>query len=322
MSRIKVGGNWRGPGNIWVKVSGAWRESFEAFLRVSGTWRKFLFIVPNVIGQTRTNANAAITARGLTVGTQTAVVINNNQQLNQQVIDTNPVAGSSLEPNGAVNYRYYQFVAPPYFPPFFPPYFPPYFPPFFPPPFFPPPPPFFPPPPPKFDKSIGVDTLVRTPDGLVPAGDLVVGDELISAKIEGFPHMWTEEMWDIIENWNPENPEIEVVTTTIWQMRRYVSDWAIIINYDIFSETHYILIKRDGRAEFVDVLDVLETDLVYSYEHRDWTEIFLLEKIEAPHEVVCINTEPYDVFFTENMLVHDSHDPKIGGELDASDFNL
>ena len=319
MSRIKVGGNWRGPNRIWVKVSDAWREAFEAFVRVSGNWRRWLFIVPNVIGQTRTNANAAITSRGLTVGTQTQTVTANSA-IDQQIISTNPVAGTSLEPNAAVNYTYYQFVQPPYFPPFFPPYFPPYFPPFFPPPNFPPPPP--PPPPPKFNKSIGVDTLIRTPEGLVPAGDLEVGDELISAKIEGFPHMWTEDMWEIIENWNPENPEIEIVTTKVYQIRKYVSDWAIVINYDIFSETHYILIKRDGVANFVDVLDVLETDLIYSYENRDWVEIFLLEKIEAPHEVICINAEPYDVFFTESMLVHDSHDPTSFGDLDEGNPRL
>jgi len=319
MSRIKVGGNWRGPNRIWVKVASVWREAFDGFLRVSGNWRRFLFIVPNVIGQTRTNANAAIVARGLTVGTQTQVVTADTS-IDQQVIDTNPVAGTSLESGAAVNYRYYQWVQPPYFPPFFPPYFPPYFPPFFPPPFFPPPP--EPEPPPKEIKSIGVDTLVRTPGGLVPAGDLQVGDELISAKIEDFPYMWTEDMWESIMQWNPENPEIEIVTTQVYQIRKYISDWAVIINYDIFSETHYILIKRDGAATFVDVMEVETTDLVYSYENKDWTEIFLLEKVEAPHEVVCINTEPYDVFFTENMLVHDSHDPTLFGDIDEGDSRL
>jgi len=320
MSRIKVGGNWRGPNRIWVKVGTLWREAFDGFLKVSGNWRRFLFIVPNVAGQTRANANAAIASRTLTVGTQTPVVINTNPELDQQVIDTNPVLGSSLEPNAAVNYRYYQYVPPPYFPPFFPPYFPPYFPPFFPPPFFPPYfPPFFPPPP-KVYKSIGVDTLIRTVDGLVPAGDLQVGDELYSAKIEDFPYMWEENVMDQIFAWNPENPEIEIVTTKVYQLRRHISDYAIIINYDIFSDTHYILIQRDGRAKFVNVLDVLETDLIYSYEERDWQEIFLLEKIEAPHEVICINTEPYDVFFTESMLVHDSHQLFVGGDLDQGDI--
>jgi hypothetical protein len=134
--------------------------------------------------------------------------------------------------------------------------------------------------------------------------------------------MWNEDTWEIIKNWNPEDPSVEIVTTKVYQIRKYISDWAVVINYDIFSETHYILVKRDGRAEFLDVLDIVETDLIYSYEDRDWVEIFLLEKIEAPHEVVCINTEPYDVFFTESMLVHDSHDPKIGGDLDEGDFRL
>lgn len=67
------------------------------------------------------------------------------------------------------------------------------------------------------------------------------------------------------------------------------------------------MIKRDGVAKFISVLEVLETDQVFEYETNGWKDIYLLEFIEAPHEVVCINTEPYDIFFTEEMLVHDSH---------------
>ena len=129
MSRIKVGGTWKGPNNILVKVSSSWKEVSESFFKVEGVWKRVMSLVPNVIGQTRTNANLAITNLGLIVGTQTATNTGDSA-INQQIINTNPVAGIPLDAGSLVNYNYYQYVAPPFFPPFFPffPFFPPFFP--------------------------------------------------------------------------------------------------------------------------------------------------------------------------------------------------
>ena len=53
--------------------------------------------------------------------------------------------------------------------------------------------------------------------------------------------------------------------------------------------------------------DVLsETDLVYSYETSTWEPITMYEVVPVVHETVSINCEPYDMFFTERMLTHDS----------------
>lgn len=46
--------------------------------------------------------------------------------------------------------------------------------------------------------------------------------------------------------------------------------------------------------------------MVYNYLSKSWEVIYMLEKVAAEHEVVSINCEPYDIFFTENSLVHDS----------------
>jgi hypothetical protein len=260
--------------------------------------------IPNVIGQTRTNANSNLNVAGFNVGTQTETTTNNTA-LDQQIISTTPAQNTQHGPGEPVNYNYYQYVAP-FFPPFFPPSFGPFFPPFFPPgfgPFFPP---FFPPWF-KSGKSIGIDTLIRTPGGLVPAIDLEFGDIILSADIEGFPYNWSETATNDAYNWESPDPQITLTETTIVGIAVRTSEWAVVINNDLFSETHYVLIMRDGVAQFIDVKEVVETDLTYSFETGQFEEIYLLEKIEAPHEVVCINTEPYDVFFTENMLVHDSH---------------
>lgn len=271
--------------------------------------RKF---VPNLSGLSKTAAENAITESGLTVGTETSTTTT-NISLDLQVFGQNPAAGSQTGPGESVSLDYYTYVAP-FFPPFFPPSFP-FFPPSFGPPFFPPSFPFFPPSfpffPPYFKppgwKSVGVDTLIRTPDGLVAAGDLEYGDILISAEIEGFPYMWTEQSNQQALDWTSEDPQITYKESTIVGLQTRTAEWAIVINDDIFSDTHFVLVMRDGEAKFIEVLNVVETDLIYSYQTSSFEEITLLEFIESPHEVVCINVEPYDLFFTEHMLVHDSH---------------
>jgi hypothetical protein len=134
------GGNNPIKGISVRKSDGTWQNIYDAFVKAAdGTWKRFLSIVPNVVGQTRTNANAAIIARGLVVGTQTPSNTT-DAGLDQKIVSTTPLADAPADPGSSVDYTYYNYTAPPFFPPFFPPYFPPpFFPPYFPPPFFPPP---------------------------------------------------------------------------------------------------------------------------------------------------------------------------------------
>ena len=245
--------------------------------------------VPNVVGQTRTNANTNLSNAGFVTGTQTSTNTF-NASIDQQIISTTPAAGSQHGPGQPVNYNYYQWT-PPFFPPFFPPGFGPFFPPFFPPGF-----------------SIYLDTLVRTPEGLVPAGNLQVGDVLISADIAGFPYDWSE--GGGAYTWESADPQITYTETTITDIKLRTAEYAIVINGDVFSNSHYILVKRDGMVSFRLVEDIVDTDQVYDYDLGQFTDVELIGRIEEQREVVSINTEPYDVFFTENMLVHDSDTPQ------------
>jgi hypothetical protein len=156
-------------------------------------------------------------------------------------------------------------------------------------------------------KSINVNTLVRTKDGLVAAHDLKVGDKLISADVESFPYdnLLTTNM-DIL-TWGAENPYVHLVETEIVNLRTRTSKWAVIVDSDIFSDTHYIMVKREGITTFVKALDLEHTDLIWSYSEQNWLSISVLEKVDVNHEVISIDCEPYDIFFTERMLTHDSN---------------
>ena len=156
-------------------------------------------------------------------------------------------------------------------------------------------------------KSININTLVRTKDGLVAAHDLKVGDKLLSADIATFPYdnLLVTDI-DLIE-WIAQNPQVNLVETEIVNIRTRISKWAVIVDSDIFSDTHYIMVKRGEVTSFVKALDLEDTDLIWSYAERNWVSISILKKVDVNHEVVSIDCEPYDIFFTERMLTHDSN---------------
>jgi len=156
-------------------------------------------------------------------------------------------------------------------------------------------------------KSVGIATLVRTTDGLVKAGDLRVGDTLLSANIEGFPYEHEEGATQAALIWSDTDPNIIPEVTTIAALYKTQSAYAVVINRDVFSQYHYILIKRNGVAKFEISVNISpETDFIYSYENSNWEPITLYEIVAAPHDIVSINCEPFDMFYTERMLTHDS----------------
>jgi hypothetical protein len=159
----------------------------------------------------------------------------------------------------------------------------------------------------KTYKSVGAETLIRTPNGLVAAQDLEVDQDVLSMDIDTLP-TYLEGKPSSYPNWETANLQGTITTTKVRAMLTRLTEKIVIINGETYSDTHYILINRDGIAKFVLVWDVLDTDMIYSAETSDWVEIYQLQIVENTSvPVVCINTEPYDVFFTEKALVHDSH---------------
>lgn len=194
--------------------------------------------------------------------------------------------------------------APPAAPPETPPIDPPIVPPFDPPSY---PPLDLPPLGPPAAKSVGVSTLIRTPSGLVRAENLNVGDVLLSADLEGFPYNPGEGVTEQALAWTSENPNINFVNTTIVGIRRRIGNKAIIINGDIFSQYHWILVKRDNVVKFVLSENIVEnSDYIFDVDTNTWNIVDLFETIEVNHETISIDCEPYDMFFTEKMLTHDS----------------
>ena len=162
-------------------------------------------------------------------------------------------------------------------------------------------------------KSVGAETVIKSkvPEGLILAHNLSVGDVLYSANIEGIDVSNTA-IVEYLQNWSVNSANISPAETTIVAMAARISDdGAIVINGNKYSLQHFILIKRDGQIQFQPSSSVLETDLIFSPSENDWKEITDYKVTTQKELLISINVEPYDVFFTDNALVHDSYNAAV-----------
>jgi len=162
-------------------------------------------------------------------------------------------------------------------------------------------------------KSVGAETVIKSkvPEGLILAHNLSVGDVLYSANIEGIDVSNTA-IVEYLQNWSVNSANISPAETTIVAMAARISDdGAVVINGNKYSAQHFILIKRDGQIQFQPSSSVLETDLIFSPSENDWKEITDYKVTTQKELLISINVEPYDVFFTDNALVHDSYNAAL-----------
>lgn len=167
-------------------------------------------------------------------------------------------------------------------------------------------------------KSVGAETIVKSkvPEGLILAHNLSVGDVLYSANIEGIDVSNTA-ILEYLQNWSSNSANIsqDVETTIVAMAARISQEGAVVINGNKYSKQHFVLIKRNNEIQFQPSAEVLETDLIFSPSESDWVAITDYKITDQRELLVSIDVEPYDVFFTDNALVHDSYraidDPNV-----------
>lgn len=156
-------------------------------------------------------------------------------------------------------------------------------------------------------KSLGPNTLVLTSEGLVAAKDIQVGDTLVSVDLPGLGDGFGI---DAINGWSTTDTDFdfsETTTTTVTNVLTTTVDVSVLVNGELFSGTHYMLSKREGIAKMIATQDLLVTDELWSTANNSWVAIDQLIIKDLSHEVVSINCEPYDMFFTDNFLVYDGY---------------
>ena len=146
-----------------------------------------------------------------------------------------------------------------------------------------------------------------TPNGYTQASNLKVGDELVSAEIPGLGINFT--LQDV-QNWTGDPTTLQIVpdkVTTIVGMGSSQATHSVSVNGEFYSGNHTMLVNRDGVAKMVTSIDLLETDQLWSADTNTWTPLTELIISEIAHEVISINCEPYDLFYTDHFLVYDGY---------------
>ena len=139
------------------------------------------------------------------------------------------------------------------------------------------------------------------------AQDLQVGDTLVSADVPGLGMSFTKEEMLAWTN-NPDNLTIVPnATTTVKMVGLSNAPVVVMIDNETYSGTHHLLAKRDGVAQMILSANLLTTDKLWSTQTNSWTDIVDLVITNVEHQVVSINCEPLDMFFTENYLVYDGY---------------
>ncbi len=154
--------------------------------------------------------------------------------------------------------------------------------------------------------SVARNTGILTPSGRKDVQDLQVGDTLYAMKIQDSdPQNWIEWFANDLKL-----TEDNLTETTITSISKYQTNKIYAINGDLYSGSHYILSRKNEVSKFIRA-DAIDTSYeVYSYADFDFINIYSVEEIDYEETVYSIYCEPYDNFFTDNMLVFDSGDEK------------
>jgi hypothetical protein len=150
-------------------------------------------------------------------------------------------------------------------------------------------------------------TLVLTTNGYTQASNLKVGDELVSTEIPGLGMNFSIQD---VQNWTGNPVDLQMMpdkVTTIVGIGSSTAQQSVSINGEFYSGSHAMLVKRDGVSKLLASRDLLDTDELWSSDTNTWTAITELIISDIPHEVISINCEPYDMFYTDHFLVYDGY---------------
>ena len=149
--------------------------------------------------------------------------------------------------------------------------------------------------------------MIRTPNGLVAAGQLLVGDQVVTLSFNGLPDDYAYDGTPVIIS-EEDFANAEETLATVTNLGIHESVGAVVVNSDIYSMTHCIIAKRDGLIQPIMSADIIASDLIYNYNEKAFVPIENLEKnIDVTIQVYSINVEPKDFYFTENGLTYDGY---------------
>lgn len=164
------------------------------------------------------------------------------------------------------------------------------------------------PPPPSSGGCFAGKTLISTPNGLVKAEDIKVGDIVHSIRFE---ELSTDETRDTIANWwSTSLTPKEVNTAKVIALQLIdEADYFVCLNGDYVTPDHIVLTNNNGLYKFKAAGDIHLGELVLkrggdSVSDLQWVPITSNDFVQERTTIYLFDTEDDDVIFSENMLSH------------------
>jgi len=137
--------------------------------------------------------------------------------------------------------------------------------------------------------------------------DLVIGDELLSISI---PSLLDLDSLDYLATWSADNIDDSLLSTTIVSniMASTYYKYYTINNKLNITREHPILVKRENMWSFQNAENVIIGDIIIN-SNKELETVESINHTEGDNvPVYTLNTEDLDVYFAENILVHNFGD--------------
>jgi len=111
------------------------------------------------------------------------------------------------------------------------------------------------------------------------------------------------EVGNVLTARDPEDGSF--VNTIVTSVETFDQDQAIMIDGEVFSINHKVLVRKGEIESFVPVTEIDTTYQKYSYIQEDFVDIFSVENVEIPISSVSITCAPYNNFLTNDVVLSD-----------------
>jgi hypothetical protein len=138
--------------------------------------------------------------------------------------------------------------------------------------------------------------------------DLVIGDELLSLSVSSIPD---EENPSYLDSWTSNNLDDATFTTTaVTNIIKSTWEGYYLLNNKLkVTYEHTMLVKRDDLWKFTQMENVVVGDYVVDSE-GDTILVTSIQYVNSPVETVSIDTEVKDLYFANDILVHNMYAAK------------
>lgn len=97
----------------------------------------------------------------------------------------------------------------------------------------------------------------------------------------------------------------EKSNTIVSSVNRFEQDEAMLIDGDVYTLNHKMLVRKDGFELFENVGNIDTTYEKYSTVENDFVSIFSIEKIEIPVFAISIECQPTNNYITNSVVLSD-----------------